>query len=333
MGLKNRQWVFLRNPEGAVTPDIFEWREEDIPKASGKDILVRNRVLSLDPANRAWMRGPTYRQQIMPGDIMHGFTISEVVESDDPDFKPGDIVETMGGWQDYALLPSSELTKRNPDIPLEQLSGIYGITGLTAYFGLKDIGAVKAGDTVVISAAAGAVGSSAGQIARNMGARVVGIAGGSEKCAWLTDELGFDAAVDYKADDFRAALKSACPDGVDVYFDNVGGQVLDAALRLMNQNGRIVCCGAVSTYDIEGKPFVSPLLPGVLVAKRLRMEGFIVLDYMQNRDAAEAEIKSWIDADTLKPIMDLENGLERAPDTLIRLLAGGNRGKVALIVD
>ena len=197
MSLKNRQWVFLRNPEGAVTPEIFERREDAVPEVSANNILVRNRVLSLDPANRMWMRGPTYRQQIMPGDIMHGFTISEVIESGDADFKPGDIVETMGGWQDYALLPSSELTKRDPTIPLEQLSGIYGITGLTAYFGLKDIGAVKAGDTVVISAAAGAVGSSAGQIATNLGARVVGIAGGADKCAWLTDELGFDKAVDY----------------------------------------------------------------------------------------------------------------------------------------
>jgi len=333
MSLKNRQWVFLRNPEGALTPDIFEWRDDRAPKVSGKNILVRNRVLSLDPANRMWMRGRTYRQQIMPGDVMHGFTISEVVQSGDPDFKPGDIVETMGGWQDYALLSSSELSKRDPKIPLEQLIGIYGITGLTAYFGLKDIGAVKAGDTVVISAAAGAVGSAAGQIARNLGARAVGIAGGAEKCAWLIDQLGFDEAVDYRADNFREALKAACPDGIDVYFDNVGGQVLDAAFRLMNQNGRIVCCGAVSTYDIEGKPFVSPLLPGVLVAKRLRMEGFIVLDHMQNRGEAEAQLKTWIDAGTLTPVMDLESGLERAPETLIRLLAGGNRGKVAVTLD
>lgn len=215
-------------------------------------------------------------------------------------------------------------------MPYSDLIGIYGITGLTAYFGLFDIGAVKVGETVVISAAAGAVGSAAGQIARNMGAHVVGIAGGADKCAWLTDELGYHAAVDYKDDGFRAALKAACPNGIDVYFDNVGGKVLDAALRLMNQKGRVICCGAVANYDIKGAPFVSPLLPGVLVTKRIRMEGFIVLDHMARRDAAEAQMKQWIEAGTLKPVMDLSDGLENAPEALIRLLAGGNRGKVAL---
>lgn len=329
----NHQWIFLRNPEGAVTPDIFEWRAADVPAVSAGQVLVRNRMLSLDPANRAWMRGPTYRQQVMPGDVMHGFTVSEVVESADPAFTPGDIVETMGGWQDYALLPASELTKRDKSVPLSHLTGVYSITGLTAYFGLIEVGAVKAGDTVVISAAAGAVGCVAGQIARNLGARVVGIAGGADKCAWLKDNLGFDAAVDYKDEGFRAALKQASPDGIDVYFDNVGGTVLDAALRMMNIKGRIVCCGAVANYDIGGKPYVSPLLPGVLVAKRIRMEGFIVLDHMERRAAAEARMKQWIEAGTLKPVMDLSDGLEKAPETLIRLLAGGNKGKVALALD
>lgn len=330
MTTKNHQWIFLANPEGAVTPDIFEWREANIPILSAGNVLVRNRSLSLDPANRAWMRGPTYREQVLPGDVMHGFTISEVVESGDPAFASGDIVEAMGGWQEYALLPASELTKRDGSVPYSDLIGIYGITGLTAYFGLFDIGAVKVGETVVISAAAGAVGSAAGQIARNMGANVVGIAGGADKCAWLTDELGYHAAVDYKDDGFRAALKAACPNGIDVYFDNVGGKVLDAALRLMNQKGRVICCGAVANYDIKGAPFVSPLLPGVLVTKRIRMEGFIVLDHMARRDAAEAQMKQWIEAGTLKPVMDLSDGLENAPEALIRLLAGGNRGKVAL---
>lgn len=330
MTTKNRQWIFLRNPEGAVTPDVFEWREGVVPAVSTGQVLVRNRMLSLDPANRAWMRGPTYRQQVLPGEVMHGFTLSEVVESDDPGFAAGDIVETMGGWQDYALLPAAEMTRRDATVPLCDLIGIYGITGLTAYFGLIEVGAVRPGDTVVVSAAAGAVGSAAGQIARNLGARAVGIAGGPEKCAWLTDELGFDAAVDYRAEGFRSALQQACPDGVDLYFDNVGGTVLDAALRLMNRNGRVVCCGAVASYDIAGQPYVSPLLPGVLVAKRLRMEGFIVLDHFARRAAAEAQMKQWIEAGTLKPALDLSVGLEKAPEALIRLLAGGNTGKVAL---
>ena len=216
----NRQWVFLRNPEGAVTPDIFAWREAAVPDPSPGQVLIRNRMLSIDPANRAWMRGRTYREQVMPGDVMHGFTLGDVVASTVDEFKPGDVVETMGGWQDYAALPAGELVRRDAGAPLEELIGLYGITGLTAYFGLFDIGRMKAGDTVVVSAAAGAVGVIAGQLARVAGTRVVGIAGGPDKCAWLTQELGYHDAVDYKAGDLQQALARACPDGVDLYFDN-----------------------------------------------------------------------------------------------------------------
>ena len=329
----NRQWVFVRNPSGAVTPDVFEWREAPLPVPAPGEVLVRNRMLSLDPANRAWMRGPTYRQQILPGDVMHGFTLSEVVASTVAGFAPGDVVETMGGWQDFAALPAGELTKQTSGATLEDLVGVFGITGLTAYFGLIEVGAVRAGDTVLVSAAAGAVGTIVGQLAKIAGARVVGIAGGPEKCAWLTGDLGFDAAMDYKAANLRKAVAVACPEGVDLYFDNVGGEVLDAALRVMNLNGRIVCCGAVANYNIEGAPYVSPLLPGVLVGRRLRMEGFIVLDHMARREHAERRLAKWIAEGRLRPVTDIAEGLHAAPEALIRLLAGGNRGKAAVRVN
>jgi len=287
-------------------------------------------MLSIDPANRGWMRGRTYREQVMPGDVMHGFTLSEVVSSTVDGFKPGDVVETMGGWQEYAVLSASELTLRDPNTPLEELIGVYGVTGLTAYFGLFEVGRLAAGDIVLISAAAGAVGVIAGQLARLAGAHVIGIAGGPEKCAWLTRELGYHAALDYKAADFDRTLAQACPEGVDLYFDNVGGRVLDVALRNMKQGGCIVCCGAVANYDIGGAPFVSPLLPGVLVGRRLRMEGFIVLDYFPRRAEAEARLRRWVQAGQLRPIVDIIDGLDAAPAALIRLLAGGNRGKAAI---
>jgi len=328
----NRQWIFRYNPEGPVTEDVFEWTQAPEPDMIDGQVLVRNRMLSLDPANRAWMRGPTYRPQVMPGDVMHGFTIGEVVKSHVAGFPPGTIVEAMGGWQDYALLAPEELTIRPADLPLDHLIGAYSITGLTSYIGIFDIGRPRAGDTVLVSAAAGAVGSLAGQLARIAGARVVGIAGGSEKCAWLKDELGFDAVVDYKAPDMRKAIRAACPDGVDIFFDNVGGEVLDGALRAMNEGGRIVCCGAVASYDAKGKSYVSPLLPGVLVTKRLRMQGFIVLDHMDRRVVAERRLRHWIETGLLRAATDVESGLERAPKALIKLLAGGNRGKMAVTI-
>jgi len=298
----NRQWVFVRNPEGPVTEDVFVWREAALPQLEQGQILVRNRMLSLDPANRAWMRGPTYREQVLPGDVMHGFTISEVVESTVQAFRPGDVVETMGGWQDYAVLPAASLSKRDAAVPFEHLVGIYSITGLTAYFGLFEIGGVKPGETVLVSAAAGAVGSVVGQLVRAAGARAVGIAGGPDKCAWLINELGFDAAIDYKTGDVASVIRAACPEGVDVYFDNVGGQILDSALRAMNLNGRIVCCGAVAGYDISGEPFRTQLLPNILVGKRLRMEGFIVLDHLDQREKAEKDLRGWIEDGSLQPI-------------------------------
>jgi NADPH-dependent curcumin reductase CurA len=296
------------------------------------EVLVRTRMLSLDPANRAWMMGKTYRDALEPGQVMSGFTIGEVVESKSSGLVAGDIVEGDWGWQDYAVLPARRLTKRTIKAPLELLIGPLSVTGLTAYFGLLEVGQPKPGDTVLVSAAAGAVGTMVGQIAKLAGCRVVGTAGGQDKCDWLVRELGFDAAVDYKAGGVRRALGAACPAGIDVYFDNTGGAVLDAALSLMNLRGRIACCGNVSQYDVD-KPAPGPMaVPGLVVTKRLRMEGFIVMDFYDRRAEAEQRLARWVAEGRIKAIVDIVDGLDKAPEALIGLFEGRNRGKMAVRV-
>ena len=296
------------------------------------ETLVRTRMLSLDPANRAWMMGKTYRDALEPGQVMSGFAIGEVVESKSGGLKAGDIVEGDWGWQDYAAMPARRLTKRTTKAPFELLIGPLSITGLTAYFGLLNIGQPKPGDTVLVSAAAGAVGTMAGQIAKLAGCRVVGTAGGQDKCDWLVRDLGFDAAVDYKAGGVYRALRAVCPNGIDVYFDNTGGPVLDAALSLMNLRGRIVCCGNVSQYDVE-KPAPGPMaVPGLVVTKRLRLEGFVVMDFFDQRAEAEARLARWVEEGKIKAIVDIVDGLDKAPQALIGLFEGRNKGKMAVRV-
>jgi NADPH-dependent curcumin reductase CurA len=328
----NRQWLYARQPQGKITPDTFQWRETAIPVPREGEALVRTRLLSLDPANRAWMMGKTYRDALEPGQVMSGFVVGEVVESRAGGLKAGDIVEGDVGWQDYAALPARHLTKRTTDAPLELLVGPLSITGLTAYFGLLEIGQPRPGDTVLVSAAAGAVGTMVGQIAKLAGCRVVGTAGGEDKCRWLMRDLGFDAAIDYKAGGVRRALAAACPNGIDVYFDNTGGPVLDAALSLMNLRGRIVCCGNVSQYDVD-RPAPGPMaVPGLVVVKRLRMEGFVVMDFFDRRAEAEARLARWVADGSVKAIVDIVDGLEKAPEALIGLFEGRNRGKMAVRV-
>jgi len=326
----NRQWLYAKAPIGKITPDTFEWTETAIPVARDGEALVRTRMLSLDPANRAWMMGKTYRDALELGQVMSGFAVGEVVESKAAGFAKGDIVEGDWGWQDYAALPAHRLNKRTTQAALELLIGPLSVTGLTAYFGLLDVGRPKPGDTVLVSAAAGAVGTMVGQIAKLAGCRVVGTAGGQEKCDWLVRELGFDAAVDYRAGGLRRALAAACPAGIDVYFDNTGGPALDAALSLMNLRGRIVCCGNVSQYDVE-KPAPGPMaVPGLVVTKRLRMEGFIVMDFYDRRAEAEARLAQWVADGRIRAVVDIVDGLEKAPEALIGLLEGRNRGKRAV---
>ena len=328
----NRQILLVEKPTGKLGPQHFKMTEGAIPEPGEGEALVRVRYISLDAANRAWMHGATYRAAVEANTVMAGGGVAEVVSSRAPGLAPGDLVFGDTGWQDYAAVPARHLSKLPKVEPMTYLLSVYGIAGLTAYFGLLDVGKAKAGETVVVSAAAGSVGSIVGQIGRIKGCRVVGIAGGKEKCGWLTAELGFDAAVDYKAGGVRRAIAQAAPNGIDVYFDNTGGPVLDAALTLMNLRGRVVCCGNVSQYDVE-KPAPGPMgVPGLVVVKRLRLEGFIVTDFYDRRAEAETRLARWIAAGKIKAELDIFDGLERAPEALIGLFEGNNRGKRAVRV-
>jgi len=283
--------------------------------------------VSLDAANRAWMQGATYRSALKAGDVMAGGALAEVVESRAPGLTPGDLVFADTGWQEWAAVSARGLSPLPRLEPLTHLLSVFGVAGLTAYFGLLECGRPKAGETVVVSAAAGSVGTLVGQIAKIKGCKVVGVAGGAEKCALLTRELGFDAAVDYKAGDLRRALRATCPDGIDVYFDNVGGDVLEACLFNMNLHGRVACCGAVSQYDGAAPPHGPRGVPGLIVTKRLTLQGFVVMDFYAKRDAALAELKAWVDEGKLVVREDVLEGLEALPGALVGLLAGENIGK------
>jgi NADPH-dependent curcumin reductase CurA len=323
----NRQILLVEKPAGRLGPEHFRLTEAAPPAPKDGEVLLRVRYISLDAANRAWMQGATYRAAVEAGTVMAGGALAEVVESRGEGFAPGDLVFADTGWQDYAALPARELIKLPKITPLTHLLSVYGIAGLTAYFGLLHVGRPKAGETVVVSAAAGSVGSLVGQIGKIKGCRVVGIAGGREKCDWLTAELGFDAAVDYKAGPVFKALKSAAPQGIDVYFDNVGGDILEACLAQMNVRGRIACCGAISQYDGAPSGTGPRGVPGLLVIRRLVMQGFVVMDYFKARDQALGDLQSWVAAGKLKVQEDVIEGLENTPRALIGLLAGENRGK------
>lgn len=325
--MANRQIVLKDKPSDKLSPTHFAMREAPVPAPGPGEVLARTVYLSLDAANRAWMHGRTYTDPVEAGDVMHGFTLARVEASNDPMFKPGDLVEAMNGWQDYAVHKAKALTKVAPVKPLSYAVSVLGVTGKTAYFGMLEIGRPKPGETVLVSAAAGAVGSVAGQIAKMQGARVVGLAGSDAKCAWLTKECGFDAAINYKTGPLPKALRQHCPRGIDVFFDNVGGDIFEAALFAMNSRGRIVCCGAVSQYD-TATPAAGPRgVPGLFVVKRLKVEGFIVMDFYNKRAEAEQRLADWVREGRLKVAEDIVDGLENAPQALCGLLAGENLGK------
>jgi NADPH-dependent curcumin reductase CurA len=310
----------------------FRLTDGAMPSPAEGEVLVRARYISLDAANRAWMQGATYRAALAAGDVMAGGALAEVVESRADHLKPGDLVFADTGWQEYAAVKAKHLNALPRMEPLSHLLSVYGVAGLTAYFGLIECGQPKAGETVAVSAAAGSVGTLVGQIAKLMGCRVVGIAGGAEKCAYLTRELGFDEAVDYKAaggegGGLRRALRAACPDGIDVYFDNVGGDILEACLFNMSLHGRIACCGAVSQYDGAAPPHGPRGVPGLIVTKRLTLRGFVVMDFAAENEKALANLKAWVEDGRLKAPEDIIDGLENLPAALIGLLAGENIGK------
>jgi hypothetical protein len=326
--MTNRQIVLDRLPQGdRLAPGHFALAAGERPTPGDGEVLLKTRYISLDAANRAWMQGATYRAALAPGQVMAGGGLSEVVESRVDHLKPGDLVFADTGWQEYAALPGKNLRKL-PDLkPETHLLSVYGVAGLTAYFGLLECGQPKAGETVVVSAAAGSVGSIVGQIAKLKGCRVVGIAGGAEKGQWLVDELGFDAAVDYKSPEFKRQLRAAVPDGIDVYFDNTGGDILEACLFAMKTHGRIACCGAVSQYDGAAPPHGPRGVPGLIVTKRLTLRGFVVMDFADQNDRALADLQAWVAAGQIKVQEDVIDGLENLPQALIGLLAGENRGK------
>jgi NADPH-dependent curcumin reductase CurA len=323
----NRQILLVEKPAGKLGPEHFKLTNAAIPEPKDGEALLRVRYISLDAANRAWMHGATYRSAVEANSVMAGGAIAEVVASKAAELKVGDIVFGDTGWQDYAAVPAKHLNKMPKIEPMTHLLSVYGIAGLTAYFGLLEVGKPASGETVVVSAAAGSVGSIVGQIAKIKGCRAIGIAGGKDKCHWLTSELGFDAAVDYKDGAVFKALRAAAPNGIDVYFDNVGGDILEACLPQMNLRGRIACCGAISQYDGVPDAHGPRGVPGLIVVKRLIMQGFIVMDYMTQRDKALTELQAWVAAGKLKVQEDIIAGLENTPQALIGLLAGENRGK------
>jgi NADPH-dependent curcumin reductase CurA len=327
MSESNRQVVLDQLPQGKLGPEHFRLTEGSRPTAGEGEALVRTRYISLDAANRAWMQGATYRSALAAGQVMAGGALAEVVEANGGDLVPGDLVFADTGWQDYAVLPVQRLAKLPKLEPMTHLLSVYGVAGLTAYFGLLECGRPKAGETVVVSAAAGSVGSIVGQIAKLKGCRVVGIAGGEEKGRWLRDELGFDATVDYKAGNLRQQFRDALPGGIDVYFDNVGGEVFEACLFAMNNFGRIACCGAVSQYDGAAPQHGPRGVPGLIVTKRLTLRGFIVSDFDAQRDQALKDLQQWVAEGKLKVQEDVIDGFEKLPDALVGLLHGENRGK------
>lgn len=323
----NRQIILLEKPAGPLQESHFEMRSGDIPEPQDGQVQLRTVLLSLDAANRAWMQGDTYRKGIGAGDVMDGYGIGVVTRSAADGFAAGDIVGAAVGWQDYSVHKAHRLEKLPPDAkPLSHLISLYGIAGKTAYHGLVQVGRPQAGETVLVSAAAGSVGMFVGQIAKNLGCRAIGLAGGPEKCAWVTGTLGFDACIDYKSEPYRKRIAELAPDGVDIYFDNVGGAVLEAALFNMAMRGRIVCCGAISQYDTTETS--SPRgVPGIHVFKRLRMEGFIVMDFADRDADAVRDMGRWFRDGKMVVEEDILDGLEMAPKGLIGLLGGDNRGK------
>ncbi|WP_223421317.1 NADP-dependent oxidoreductase [Tateyamaria pelophila] len=324
--MTNRQIVVAELPQGTLMPEHFRLEDTTTPDPAEGEVLLRTILMSIDAANRGWLNGPTYRAAVEAGDVMPTYAICEVMESRSPRLTPGDIVAAETVWADYVALPARVVQKLPPVRPLTHLHSVYGIAGKTAFHGLLSVGKPLAGETIVVSAAAGSVGGYVGQIGKALGCRVVGIAGGPEKCSFVTDALGFDACVDYRAGGVFKALRAACPDGIDVYFDNVGGEILETTLMLMNERGRIVCCGAISQYE-NTTPVGPRNLPGMLVVKRLRMEGFIVMDFAKDDAKAIRALQTWVAKGQIKVIEDVVEGLENAPQALIGLLNGDNRGK------
>lgn len=322
----NRRITLAQRPHGPVSDACFVQDAVDAPTPGPGEVLVKVEWLSIDPTIRMWMAMDTYLPAIEIGAPIRSAGLGRVVESANPEIPVGTCLFGTPGWQEYALMgPRDQVVPEGVD-PTAALS-VFGITGLTAYFGLLEIGRPKEGETVVVSGAAGATGSVVGQIAKLQGCTVVGIAGSDDKCRWLTDELGFDHAINYRTENVAGALKQACPAGIDVFFDNVGGEILEAALANLALRGRVVMCGAISQYD-DSTPPPGPRNLSVLISQRGRMEGFIILDFLTRAGEAIAQLATWVMSGRLKYKVDVLDGLDKAPDALRKLFDGSNEGKM-----
>ncbi|MDU8887064.1 NADP-dependent oxidoreductase [Yeosuana sp. MJ-SS3] len=330
----NKQLIFVKRPIGFPEPDIWRLEKNDIPDLKDGEFLVQNHYVSLDPAMRGWMNANrSYIEPIKVGDVMRAGTIGKIVKvKNNPKFKVGDCVTGFGGVQQYCITNGSNWHKVDPSIaPMPMYLSTLGMTGMTAYFGILEVGKIKFGDVVLVSGAAGAVGSVVGQIAKLKGCTVVGIAGGKDKCKYLLDELGFDEAIDYKSENVIKELKVKCPNGIDVYFDNVGGEILEYALAILRLHARIVICGAISQYNNTSK-MKGPANYMSLLVNRATMQGMVVFDYAKDYQKAALEMSQWIKEGKLKSKEDIYEGIENFYDTFKRLFTGEKKGKLILKV-
>ena len=330
----NRQWVLRQRPRGEVKDGDLELVEAPVPELKDGEVLIRTVYLSLDPTNRTWMNDSEgYLPPVGLGEVMRGLTLGVVEASKSERYKDGDVVTPLqGGWSLYTVAHESGVrpSPRIPGLPLTANLSVMGMTGMTAYFGVTDVLKPIPGETLVISAAAGAVGSIAGQVAKQRGARVIGIAGGPEKCAWLTDELGFDAAIDYKGEDVGAALDRLAPDGVEMNFENVGGDIMNAVWNRLKVHGRMAVCGMISAYNATSAPRAPNLAR--IITHRLRIQGFLVLDYAPRAKEMWAEMGPWVADGRIKWRVHVDDGLEGAVGSLNRLFTGAHDGKLLVRV-
>jgi NADPH-dependent curcumin reductase len=334
----NRRIVLAARPRGKPAPEHFRLEQDPVPQPADGEVLLRTIYLSLDPYMRGRMSdAPSYAPPVAVGDVMVGGTVSRVESSRHADYRVGDLVLAYTGWQDFAVSTGQGLTKLSPAMerPSRAL-GVLGMPGFTAYMGLLDIGRPKPGETVVVAAATGAVGAAVGQIAKLKGCRVIGVAGGPEKCRWAVDELGFDACIDHRSADVRKQLAAACPAGIDVYFENVGGAVLEAVLPLLNARARVPVCGLIAYYNDDTRREgidKLPLLMRTILTRRIEMRGFIInLDYGARFPEFFEEMNAWVRDGRVKDREDIVDGLEHAPDAFIGLLEGKNFGKLIVRV-
>jgi NADPH-dependent curcumin reductase len=329
--MQNHQWLLAQRPVGMIRESDFRWNETNVPPLRDGEVLLRNVAFSCDPTQRGWMAMDTYMPAVPLGAVMRALSVSQVIESRNSGFAAGDLLQGMTGWEDYTVSDGRGMQKLKPGTdPLLALS-LLGATGLTAYFGVLDIGLPKSGETFVVSGAAGATGSVAGMIAKIAGCRVIGIAGGPAKCGWLVDEAGFHGAIDYKNEDVVSALSRLCPNGIDIYFDNVGGEILETVMARIANGARIVLCGGISQYNNPQGMFGSgPRNYFNLILRNARMEGFIVLKFQSRFPEAITELSRWHNEGAIQNKLDVAFDLENAPKALIRLFTGDNLGKQVL---